>query len=214
MRQKSGVSSQAMTIAVDRPRLPSTYGPATRPSSCIGRFGLAKTTIDDIAREAGLLPGHALPLLRRQAGDRAPARSPPSSTASPQSLVDAGRAAPTFADAVVARRSSRRRASCAGTTRCSSCSRTNRKRCSATSRSAPATACSSRSATRIAPAFDRWLAPDDAHACGRLARARRCARTCSCRTRRSTSPTPPPHARSSTSSSSGITRSRTESRKR
>ena len=31
----------------------------------------------------GLLAGHALPLLRRQARDRAPARSPPSSTASP-----------------------------------------------------------------------------------------------------------------------------------
>ena len=61
---------------------------------------------------------------------------------------------------------------------------------SATSRSVPATASSSRVGDALAPAFAPLAVADDAHACRRLARPHRSAPTCSCRNRRSISPTP------------------------
>ena len=104
-------------------------------------------------------------------------------------VVDAGRAA-----ADVRRRGRRRgrrraRASSPGTTRCSSSSRTSRRRCSATSRSAPATASSIAVGDAFAPAFDRWLVRADATRAGDwLARVAALLRA-DARTRRSTSPT-------------------------
>jgi AcrR family transcriptional regulator len=68
--------------------------------ACIGRFGLAKTTIDDIAREAGCSRAtlyryfDGKPEIVRSAVTAEQARI----TAL---IVDAGRAAPTLADAVV-----------------------------------------------------------------------------------------------------------------
>ena len=163
------------------PGSPSTYGPERRALlACIGRFGLAKTTLDDVAREAGLLAGHALPLLRRQARDRAPRGRRRARAHRRASWSTPRRGAPTFADAVVARRRHRGARARAATTRCSSCSRTSPRRCSATSRSAPATACS--------------IAVGDAHRAGVRPLARptptrpapatgwraSCAPTCSC----------------------------------
>ena len=158
---------------------------------CIARFGLAKTTLDDVAREAGLLAGHALPLLRRQARRSCAARG--RRRARPHHRgrrSTAGRAEPTFADAVVARRRHRRARARAITTRCSSSSRTNRKRSSATSRSVPATASSSRSATRSRPRSTAGCPPTTRDRAGDwLARLVR-SYVLDARTRRSTSPTP------------------------
>jgi AcrR family transcriptional regulator len=69
--------------------------------TCIGRFGLGKTTVDDIAREAGCsratlyryYDGKPAIVCAAVAGERERVTA---------ALVDAGRAAPTFADAVVA----------------------------------------------------------------------------------------------------------------
>jgi TetR/AcrR family transcriptional regulator, repressor for uid operon len=67
---------------------------------CIGRFGLAKTTVDDIAREAGC---SRATLYRYFDGKPAIVRA--ALLAERERIVDAvvdtGRAAPTFADAVV-----------------------------------------------------------------------------------------------------------------
>jgi AcrR family transcriptional regulator len=67
---------------------------------CIGRFGLAKTTIDDIAREAGCsratlyryFDGKPEIVAAAVAGEHARIA---------EIVIDAGRAAPSFADAVV-----------------------------------------------------------------------------------------------------------------
>ena len=101
-----------MTIAVTAPA-PVDVRARDAALACIGRFGLAKTTIDDIAREAGCSPGHALPLLRRQARDRRRRGRRPSTPASPRSssTPDAPRRrSPTRSS----RSSSPARASCAG----------------------------------------------------------------------------------------------------
>lgn len=68
---------------------------------CIGRFGLAKTTVDDIAREAGC---SRATLYRYFDGKPAIVRAAVAAELERASsaLVDAGRAEPTFADAVVA----------------------------------------------------------------------------------------------------------------
>ncbi len=68
---------------------------------CIGRFGLAKTTVDDIAREAGCTRAT---LYRYFDGKPAIVRAAVMAEFDRVSdaLVEAGRAEPTFADAVVA----------------------------------------------------------------------------------------------------------------
>src|SRR3954454_4612841 len=68
---------------------------------CIGRFGLAKTTVDDIAREAGC---SRATLYRYFDGKPDIVRSAVSAERDRivALVVDAGRSAPTFADAVVA----------------------------------------------------------------------------------------------------------------
>ena len=68
---------------------------------CIGRFGLAKTTVDDIAREAGC---SRATLYRYFDGKPAIVRAAVGAELDrvTTALVDAGRAEPTFADAVVA----------------------------------------------------------------------------------------------------------------
>src|SRR5829696_1600378 len=68
---------------------------------CIGRFGLAKTTVDDIAREAG---SSRATLYRYFDGKPAIVRAAVVAEFDRVSdaLVEAGRAEPTFADAVVA----------------------------------------------------------------------------------------------------------------
>src|SRR5260221_13767781 len=68
---------------------------------CIGRFGLAKTTVDDIAREAGC---SRATLYRYFDGKPAIVRAALLSERDRvvDAVVSAGRAAPTFADAVVA----------------------------------------------------------------------------------------------------------------
>src|SRR4029078_913121 len=68
---------------------------------CIGRFGLAKTTIDDIAREAGC---SRATLYRCSDGSPAILRAAVVAELDrvASALVGAGRRAPTFADAVTA----------------------------------------------------------------------------------------------------------------
>lgn len=68
---------------------------------CVGRFGLAKTTVDDIAREAGC---SRATLYRYFDGKPAILRHAVASELDrvAAALIDAGRAEPTLADAVVA----------------------------------------------------------------------------------------------------------------
>src|SRR6478735_2805047 len=68
---------------------------------CVGRFGLAKTTVDDIAREAGC---SRATLYRYYDGKPAILRAAVVAEFDRVSdaLVEAGRAEPTLADAVVA----------------------------------------------------------------------------------------------------------------
>jgi AcrR family transcriptional regulator len=69
--------------------------------TCIGRFGLSKTTVDDIAREAGC---SRATLYRSYDGKPAIVRAAVAAELDrvATALIDAGRAEPTFADAVVA----------------------------------------------------------------------------------------------------------------
>ena len=69
--------------------------------TCVGRFGLAKTTVDDIAREAGC---SRATLYRYYDGKPAILRAAVAAELErvTSALVDAGRAESTFADAVVA----------------------------------------------------------------------------------------------------------------
>ena len=97
-----------------------------------------------------LLAGHALPLLRQQAGSRAAHHGRRARTDHVDRVVDAARAESTFADAVVAAVTTAR-ASSQPTRRCASSSSTSRRRCSPTSRSRPATACSPKSVMRSRP---------------------------------------------------------------
>jgi AcrR family transcriptional regulator len=68
---------------------------------CIGRFGLAKTTVDDIAREAGC---SRATLYRYFDGKSAILRAAVAAELDrvATTLIDTGRAAPTFSDAVTA----------------------------------------------------------------------------------------------------------------
>jgi AcrR family transcriptional regulator len=68
--------------------------------ACIGRFGLAKTTVDDIAREAGC---SRATLYRYYDGKPAIVRAAIAAERDRvvTTVVETGRAAPTFADAVV-----------------------------------------------------------------------------------------------------------------
>jgi AcrR family transcriptional regulator len=68
---------------------------------CVGRFGLAKTTVDDIAREAGC---SRATLYRHYDGKPAILRAAVVAELErvTTALIDIGRAEPTFADAVVA----------------------------------------------------------------------------------------------------------------
>src|SRR6478735_3064977 len=68
---------------------------------CVGRFGLAKTTVDDIAREAGC---SRATLYRYYDGKPAILRAAVAAELDrvTSALVDTGRAEPTFADAVTA----------------------------------------------------------------------------------------------------------------
>ena len=88
-----------MTLAVSAPA-PVDVRARAAVLACIGRFGLAKTTIDDIAREAGC---SRATLYRYFDGKPEIVRS--AVVAEHERIagivVDAGRAAPTFADAVV-----------------------------------------------------------------------------------------------------------------
>src|SRR5829696_9858019 len=94
----SGVSSQAMTLAV----APAPTSTRIRDAAlvCIGRFGLAKTTVDDIAREAGC---SRTTLYRYFDGKPAIVRAAVAAERDRvvAALVELGRAAPTFTDAVV-----------------------------------------------------------------------------------------------------------------
>jgi AcrR family transcriptional regulator len=89
-----------MTLAVSAPA-PVDVRARQAVLACIGRFGLAKTTIDDIAREAGC---SRATLYRYFEGKPEIVRS--AVVAEHERIaaivVDAGRAAPTFAEAVVA----------------------------------------------------------------------------------------------------------------
>lgn len=89
-----------MTIAVTAPA-PVDVRAREAALACIGRFGLAKTTIDDIAREAGC---SRATLYRYFDGKPEIVGSAVAAerTRIAAVVVDAGRAAPTFADAVVA----------------------------------------------------------------------------------------------------------------
>jgi AcrR family transcriptional regulator len=68
--------------------------------TCIGRFGLTKTTVDDIAREAGC---SRATLYRYYDGKPAIVRAAIAAERDRvvAAVIDAGRAAPSFADAVV-----------------------------------------------------------------------------------------------------------------
>jgi AcrR family transcriptional regulator len=93
-------------VAPSLPRAPIERVPVderarTAVLACIGRFGLAKTTIDDIAREAGC---SRATLYRYFDGKPEIVGSAVAAEHARIAglVVDAGRAAPTFADAVVA----------------------------------------------------------------------------------------------------------------
>lgn len=91
-----------VTVAPLAPDLPST-GTRIRDAAlvCIGRFGLAKTTVDDIAREAGC---SRATLYRYFDGKTAIVRAAVAAELERISseLIDAGRGEATLADAVVA----------------------------------------------------------------------------------------------------------------
>src|SRR5260221_6326523 len=92
-----------MTLTVAPPIAPAPTSTRIRDAAlvCIGRFGLAKTTVDDIAREAGC---SRATLYRYFDGKPAIVRAALLSERDRvvDAVVNAGRAAPTFADAVVA----------------------------------------------------------------------------------------------------------------
>jgi len=89
-----------MTIAVTAPA-PVDVRAREAVLACIGRFGLAKTTIDDIAREAGCSRATLYRYFdgKPEIVGSAVAAEHARITAV---VIDAGRAAPTFAEAVVA----------------------------------------------------------------------------------------------------------------
>src|SRR5690242_16576303 len=92
-----------MTLTVSSPTRLVDKGGRIRHAAlvCVGRFGLAKTTVDDIAREAGC---SRATLYRYFDGKPAILRAAVAAELDrvASALIDAGRAEPTFADAVVA----------------------------------------------------------------------------------------------------------------
>jgi AcrR family transcriptional regulator len=92
-----------MALTVSLPTRLEDKGARIRDAAlvCIGRFGLAKTTVDDIAREAGC---SRATLYRYFDGKPAILRAAVAAERErvTTALVDTGRAEPTFADAVVA----------------------------------------------------------------------------------------------------------------
>jgi AcrR family transcriptional regulator len=92
-----------MTLTVSSPtdRLPTGSRIRDAALVCIGRFGLAKTTVDDIAREAGC---SRATLYRYYDSKSAIVRAAVAAELDrvTGALVDAGRAESTFPDAVVA----------------------------------------------------------------------------------------------------------------
>jgi AcrR family transcriptional regulator len=92
-----------MTLTVSAPTRQEDKGGRLRDAVlvCVGRFGLAKTTVDDIAREAGC---SRATLYRYYDGKPAILRAAVAAELErvTTALVDTGRDEPTFADAVVA----------------------------------------------------------------------------------------------------------------
>lgn len=90
-----------LTVAPPTDQLPTGRRIRDAALVCIGRFGLAKTTVDDIAREAGC---SRATLYRYFDGKPAILRAAVVAELDrvATALVDAGRAESTFADAVVA----------------------------------------------------------------------------------------------------------------
>jgi AcrR family transcriptional regulator len=92
-----------MTLTVSPPTRRNDTGGRIRDAIlvCVGRFGLAKTTVDDIAREAGC---SRATLYRYHDGKPAILRAAVTAELErvTSALVEAGRAEPTVADAVVA----------------------------------------------------------------------------------------------------------------
>jgi AcrR family transcriptional regulator len=92
-----------MTLTVASPTGLLDKGGRIRDAAlvCVGRFGVAKTTVDDIAREAGC---SRATLYRYFEGKPAILRAAVAAELDrvASALIDAGRAEPTFADAVVA----------------------------------------------------------------------------------------------------------------
>lgn len=89
-----------MTIAVTAPA-PVDVRARAAVLACIGRFGLAKTTIDDIAREAGCSRATLYRYFDGKPEIVASAIAAEHDRIAAE-VIDAGRAAPTFTDAVVA----------------------------------------------------------------------------------------------------------------
>jgi AcrR family transcriptional regulator len=89
-----------VTVAPAVERLPTSRRIRDAALVCIGRFGLAKTTVDDIARAAGC---SRATLYRYFDGKDEIVRSAVAAERDRvvDALVECGRAAPTFADAVV-----------------------------------------------------------------------------------------------------------------
>src|SRR3954447_27078270 len=92
-----------MTLIVEAPTRQEGMGGRIRDAAlvCVGRFGLAKTTVDDIAREAGC---SRATLYRYYEGKSAILHAAVAAELDRvgTALVDIGRAETTFADAVVA----------------------------------------------------------------------------------------------------------------
>jgi AcrR family transcriptional regulator len=89
-----------MTTAVTAPA-PVDVRARAAVLACIGRFGLAKTTIDDIAREAGCSRATLYRYFDGKPEIVASAITAEHARIAAE-VIDAGRAAPTFAEAVVA----------------------------------------------------------------------------------------------------------------
>jgi AcrR family transcriptional regulator len=90
-----------LTVSLPTDRLPTGSRIREAALTCIGRFGLAKTTVDDIAREAGC---SRATLYRYYEGKPAILRAAVAAELDRvgAALVDTGRGQTTFADAVVA----------------------------------------------------------------------------------------------------------------
>ena len=165
---------------------------------CIARFGLAKTTLDDVAREAGCrratlyryFDGKSELVRRTVAAEQARIAA---------LVVDAGRAEADLAEAVVAVVAGAARELVAHAALQFLLSHEpeailGHLAFGAGDRVLVAFG------DAIAPAFDAWLAPAEAARAPATGSCACCAPTCSCPDPRSTSPTPPPRGCSSNNS--------------